>query len=246
MICKDLRKLLAHINRRDRPMSPGHRTLSPGTAFTMKNTILVDGYWSASRLQPLNHLLIKEFGHVEHPKTQSATRCFMEEDERSETSPRIRGPDIRGSAQILHLVFGPSSSDFYDRYCRDSSNVAPGNDGTRMDAGLLALIGILDEQRDVESVPVWLASGGLYPDVRHTFDADMASRGWEYIAEIDNGRNNWPTNARSDVRHHVLPMVLPSNVGYRQWYDSPIHVLYRVRRGLKALGEKGVEPYFQH
>lgn len=245
MLCKDLRKLFARTTQPDKPISPGHRSLSDGVSFATKNTILVDGYWSASRLQPLNHLLVKEFGYVEHPKTRSAIQRYMEENAHSETSPRTFEPSVRGSAQILHLVFGPSSSVFYDRYCRESSDLAPSNDGTRMDAGLIALIGILEELQDVESVPVWLASGGLYPDIRHTFTADMASRGWDYIIGIDNGSKPCSTNTQLDNRDHVFPMVLSSDDGYRKWYDSPIHMLYWVRRGLKAMNKRGIEPCFR-
>lgn len=88
-------------------------------------------------------------------------------------------------ADVLRLVFGPSASDFYHRHV--ARDVAPPEESEekRVDGILLAIIGILSELADVESIPAWIAAGGLQPDIGHTFTEEIASRGWEHIVASD-------------------------------------------------------------
>ncbi|KAJ9118224.1 hypothetical protein QFC22_004131 [Naganishia vaughanmartiniae] len=147
---------------------------------------------------------------------------------------------VKRSASLLEAIFQHDPSDFYEEYVRSEptqydSEMAMGIDGT-----LLGLIGILSEMKNVGSVPVWLAAGGLTPAVSHTFTKQIASKGWKHIVRLDRGDED--LSARLAPRAHALPKVaLPGSEGYLSWFDSPIHLLYWIRRGLTALDRKGIK-----
>lgn len=242
------------------------------------NTLLIDDSTDKASLQPYNHLPILDFDLT---MLQNAADAVDADNEQYGLRKTMKPIDV------LRLVFGASASDFYHRHV--ARDVAPPEDSAekRVDGILLAIVGILSELADVESIPAWIAAGGLQPNIAHTFTEDIAARGWEHIVASDaiqhpltpqhqlegkkpkrrrmqddaagqqsvsvepatGGGKIPPTdpppigtssNTPVDPANHVIPQTLPSHPDYQHWYNSPVHVLYWVRRGIVALAERGV------
>lgn len=83
-------------------------------------------------------------------------------------------------------------------------------------------------------------SGRTQGDIEHTFTESMAKGGWANILEIDRGAKQSDL-AGSTVVNGQTSNGLPTCADGEMWYKSPIHVLYWIRRGLKALNERGIE-----
>ncbi|GHJ89302.1 hypothetical protein NliqN6_5704 [Naganishia liquefaciens] len=277
---KDLDKLYRHFTRDDKFSGPHSRFSYPDPMFfpDPTNTLLVDDSTDKASLQPYNHLPILEF---EWESLKSSAEAVEELQQAHGLSEALR------PAEALRLIFGRDAQAFYQRA------VAAGNAGSTtwsqektVDGILIAIAGILSEIQDVESIPAWIAAGGLRPNIGHTFTRDIAERGWEHLIALDavhqdtshhkrKGWLNWKkgkmrddpspehtaqadstgkgdrspleSNANNvtpqsplDSKSHIVQTVLPSHPDYQHWYDSPIHVLYWVRRGLIALKERGV------
>ncbi|KAI5452435.1 hypothetical protein NCC49_000598 [Naganishia albida] len=234
---KDLMKLLDHLKERRQP-SFTDRRLPRGTVFTLDNVALIEDSFSKARLQPLNHLPITEFTIADYENTMRTLR-------RVRLMPKNDGDIEDGTDEDYDSATdfdGPSkSTGFYIKYLSGSKSYrARGDVGLKMDAMLLAVIGIISELQDVDSIPVWMASGGLMPPVDHTFTGMIASRGWAYVVQIDNGSKTIPI-PKLNIKDHVVPATLPYHEEHPKWYDSPIHVLYWLRRGFLALDARGID-----
>lgn len=220
--------------------------------FDIESTILVDDCADKARLQPFNYVPITEYDWNKVQTTLTAVKAFEDNlgyvsEERPLEGKGRAGVSVTSRTKLFQLLFGCSCSNYYDKYISDSGARIPGDVGLKMDAMLLALIGIFAELKDVENVPVWIASGGLKPDVRHNFTTAMASRGWAYIAELDSGMTCAPAPS-PDIQDHKYPVTLPCNSedNHEMWHDSPLHVLYWIRRGLRALDDRGIQPAYGH
>lgn len=111
----------------------------------------------------------------------------------------------------------------------------------QLDAMLLAVVGILSELQDVANVPVWIAAGGFKPDITHTLTESMAEGGWAGVLQFDKGFKHLAVPQPAAISEPTADDLL-AIPDVEMWYKSPIHVLYWVRRGLKALDERGIEP----
>ncbi|KAJ9101134.1 hypothetical protein QFC21_003352 [Naganishia friedmannii] len=279
----------------------------PRFAPDATNTLLIDDSTTKACLQPFNHLPIRDFelgmlrtaaeavdaderAHGGVKKTLDKVDVLrlvfgdsaLEFWERCVSGPALRSekpPPPEPEAPPLpplvssNEVPGPQALHFGHK----QPTLHPGENPT-VDGILLAIVGILSEIKDVSSIPAWIASGGLQPDISATFTRDIAEKGWEYVVALDRvvkpikvkgksgGKNRKvkreqdmdmddaqdaglndlknalpSTNApSSDPTKHVPPQTLPSHPSYAHWYDSPLHVLYWVRRGLVALEERGI------
>ncbi|KAJ9118651.1 hypothetical protein QFC22_003871 [Naganishia vaughanmartiniae] len=295
---KDLDKLYKHFAKSQQMLSANNpRFFYPDPRFApdASNTLLIDDSTTKACLQPFNHLPIRDF---ELEMLRSAVEA-VDADERAHGGVK----KTLDKVDVLRLVFGGSALEFWERCERgpalpdgppppSTSNDATGprsppSESTQstqqrpaekptVDGILLAIVGILSELKDVASIPAWIASGGLQPDVSNTFTREVAEKGWEYVVELDRvvkpvkskGKSGGKKRkvkreqemdvdetqdvgvsnssiltssiAPADPAKHTPPQTLPSHPSYAHWYDSPLHVLYWVRRGLVALEERGI------
>ncbi|KAJ9116150.1 hypothetical protein QFC20_000830 [Naganishia adeliensis] len=210
---KDLDKLFNHLDEK-KGTGAAFRQLPVDWLPSIDNTILIEKSISKCRLQPLNLLPITDYDESEYARTIEAIRQQAHQAENGNTG-----------AGLLRLIFGCEASDFYAN-------------STRM---LLAVIGILSELQYVANVPVWIAAGGLEAHIEHTFTESMAKGGWANILETDRGAKQSDL-AASTIVNGQTSNGLPTCADGEMWYKSPIHVLYWIRRGLKALNKRGIEP----
>lgn len=244
------------------------------------NTLLIDDSTDKASLQPYNHLPILDF----------EWKMLKDAAEAVEADEQVHGVlDVLKPADALRLIFGHDALDFYRRSLSVDTGTATESEERTVDGILLAIVGILSEIQDVQSIPAWMAAGGLRPDITHTFTEEIAEQGWEHVVSLDairqapdlarqemEGRSNrkkrkvdatamtQDSSSTGDTSgnvaflspgttsngippqipdhtNHVVQPVLPSHPEYKHWYDSPLHVLYWVRRGLVALEERGVQ-----
>lgn len=259
---KDLDKLWRHFQRGDTTITPNPRFYHPDPMFLPDptNTLLIDDSTDKASLQPYNHLPILDF---DLDMLREAADAVDADNEKFGLRKTMTPADV------LRLVFGPSASEFYHRHIARDTAIPENGKENKVDGILLAIIGILSELADVESIPAWIAAGGLQPDIGDTFTAEIASRGWECIVKSDtvsppaqqpltkkakkrrlqagaagqqNSSQDPGTTAKPlrDPVNHTIPQTLPSHPDYQHWYNSPAHVLYWVRRGLVAIAERGV------
>lgn len=275
---KDLDKLYKHFTRDNKFSGPYPRFFYPDPMFLPDptNTLLIDDSTDKASLQPYNHLPILEFEWAMLKNSAEAV----------EAHEQVNGvSEILEPAEALRLIFGRDARDFYRKAVfTGTAKATSSSEEKTVDGILLAIIGILSEIKDVQSIPAWIAAGGLRPDIGHTFTQDIAERGWDHVIALDAVRQdssnqerkgwlNWkkrkveddttaqdissrghrndhkssepntkniPAHVPMDPRSHVVQPVLPSHPDYQHWYDSPLHVLYWVRRGLIALEEREV------
>jgi hypothetical protein len=201
---------------------------------------------SKCRLQPLNFVPIPEYSDKEYDDSVIAAHGgFRKRGVKSDATGGKRewaqDERIEEWAALFFKIFGCEASTFYERHVSTDTAPAQPDDESilKLDAYLVVLVGILSELRNVASVPVWIAAGGLTPNVDHTFTEDMASGGWRHIALIDAGLIDVPPS-RHGFTKHVVPS--PSNSDGSEWFGSPFLVLYWLRRGLIALDERGIVP----
>lgn len=231
-VWKDLSKLFKHFKRNANTYrTPGASSSRLGFVPNLDNTVLVEESAFKAHLQPYNHLPIKEFDLSEREKSVKA--C----DHYDRSVLKEVGDDHHGA--LLKAIFQYDALDLYEKFVDTSSSngsrFSMGIDGT-----LLGLVGILAEMQNIDSVPVWLAAGGLTPEVSRTFTREIASRGWAFIVRVDKGEEPFPN--KLDSEPHVLPKVtLPGSEGYVSWYDSPVHLVYWIRRGIRALEFADIE-----
>jgi hypothetical protein len=200
----------------------------------LDNTIMVEESAFKAHLQPWNHLPIKEYKKVNEVTSSNAS---YQHDRRARV---IVGEDRETGklASLLEAIFQHDSLEFYRKYVDNPPNQYNSKASMGLDGSLLGIIGILFEMENVDSVPVWLAAGGLTPDVTRTFTKDIASKGWKYVVRLDKGGDALPDI--STLKAHPKA-TLPGSEGYICWYDSPLHLLYWIRRGLRALELKGIK-----
>ncbi|KAJ9099817.1 hypothetical protein QFC21_003817 [Naganishia friedmannii] len=237
-VWKDLNKVFNHFNQRAKTYRPPAAS-ARGLQFTpdVDNTIMVEESAFKAHLQPCNHLPIKEY--TLHDEERSTEACYRY-DRRSGRIQVGGNRKSKSTALLLQEIFQHDSFEFYKEYVENESNQRESEVTMAIDAILLGLIGILSEMENVSSVPVWLAAGGLTPDVSHTFTKEIASNGWEHVIRLDSGEEAFP--GRLALEAHVLPKAaLPGSEGYISWFDSRLHVLYWIRRGLRALELKGIK-----
>lgn len=238
-VWKDLDKLFAYFKMNNAkayrpPAAAAIRLLN----FTpnLDNTIMVEESAFKAHLQPWNHLPIKEYKKV---NKETSSEASYQHDRRARV---IVGEDreIGKLASLLEAIFQHDSLEFYRKYVDNPPNQYHSKASMGLDGSLLGIIGILFEMENVDSVPVWIAAGGLTPDVTRTFTKDIASKGWKYVVRLDKGGD--ALLDISTLKAHVLPKAaLPGSEGYICWYDSPLHLLYWIRRGLRALELKGIK-----
>lgn len=174
---KDLDKLWRHFQRGDTTITPNPKFYHPDPAFLPDptNTLLIDDSTDKASLQPFNHLPILDF---DLEMLREAAQAVDTDNEQFGLRKTMTPVDV------LRLVFGASASDFYHQHiARDAP--PPLHPEQKVDGILLAIIGILAELADVESIPAWIAAGGLQPDIGHTFTKEIAACGWEYIVKLD-------------------------------------------------------------
>jgi hypothetical protein len=233
------------------------------------NTLLLDdsvGETAKSGSQPWNHVPLPAY-EIEHKerdlafvsKAAHANDISLKGDERTfdDTKEDMQAA-FKERVAILSASFGSSAVEFYEAI-QDGRPMK-----TSIDASLLAIVGILSELSDVLHVPAWIASGGLMPDVSASFTKADAEKGWEHIVGQDlslpalskkaDGKRDWAiaslwqrnllNNASDlpnlDASSHSAPSLPPSHPDYQHWFNSPLHVLYWIRRGMLALDERGV------
>lgn len=261
---KDLRKILdAFAKTVDAPAAP-----DPCFVPQIFNTLLLDdsiGQEAKSGSQPWNHIPLKPY-EIEH---KNRDEDFIREyatgkkadlegfGRRFDDSVPALQADSRARVAVLSAMFGSDALRCYD-------DIKAGKlTETNIDAALLAVIGILAELSDVMVVPAWIASGGLMPDIESSFTRADAAKGWAEVVASDlslpalpqgvtrrseDDGKLWKRNVLVNAQNvpqlspqkHSAPKVPPSSPAYRHWFDSPLHVLYWVRRGMIALDERGV------
>jgi hypothetical protein len=211
------------------------------------NTLLIEERAAKCRLQPLNFITIPDYSEVEHDVSVIAAHggCKIGLESELKDSKQATEQDRRTEdrAALFGKIFGSEASIFYERHVSNPAASDLSKDGSllKLDAYLVALIGILSELRDVASIPVWIAAGGLTPNIDHTFTEDMARGGWRNVVQIDGGSVGIPA-LRPEPKNHAVPSQLRSASGGAEWFQSPHHVLYWLRRGFVALDERDIEP----
>lgn len=144
------------------------------------NTLLIDDSTAKASLQPYNHLPILDF---EWNMLKTAAEA-VEEFEQVHGVSKVLKP-----ADALRLIFGHSAIDFYRKTLSAENEMTTTPAEKRVDGILLAIIGILSEIQDVQSIPAWIAAGGLRPDVSNTFTEDIAQQGWKHVVALDMTRH---------------------------------------------------------
>lgn len=238
---KDLEKVSKHFKTLGYMPAEESRFYRPDPDFSpsLHSTLLVDDSTAKACMQPFNHIPIPEYTL----ESLEATRAVLEkyqggagkDDDRAFTN-HLPGA-TRSPADILEQVFGPAAA--FLQHVMDA-------DAPELDGILLGVVGILDEVKDVVNLPAWIAAGGLLPKVDHTFTQDMANQGWEYVISLDMGSQRAIPDRKDDHARpptHDVPKMLPSHPDYKHWYESPLHFLYWVRRGLVALQERRIDPW---
>jgi hypothetical protein len=174
---KDLDKLWRHFQRGDTTITHNPKFYHPDPAFLPDptNTLLIDDSTDKASLQPFNHLPILDFDLEMLREAAQAVEADNEQFGLRKTMTPV---------DVLRLVFGASASDFYHQHIAHDAP-PPIHPEKKVDGILLAIIGILAELADVESIPAWIAAGGLQPDIGHTFTKEIAGCGWEYIVKLD-------------------------------------------------------------
>lgn len=229
-VFKDLKMLFGHL-RDGEEMSEVRQRLLDNFIAGFDNTIIMESKPAKCKLQPFNFVAIPEYDENLHINSIIAAHGL----DRGRT-----GDDMKDRALLLHQIFGVDALTFYERHMMASSTTEEPRDDPvlKLDMYLVGLIGILSELRHVVNVPIWIAAGGLKPDIEDSFTHAIASKGWFHVAETDSSSSRCPP-PRLDIKHHRFPSQLPADT--QQWYQSPIHLLYWLRRGLVALDARGIE-----
>jgi hypothetical protein len=177
------------------------------------NTLLIEERASKCRLQPLNFIAIPDYSEVEHDMAVIAAHGGSEErglqsDSEEAKQQSVQDKRMEDRAILFGKIFGCEASTFYERHSSTgTASNQPGDEPLmKLDAYLVALIGILSELRDVASIPVWIAAGGLTPNVEHTFTDDMAKDGWSNVVQIDSGLIDVPLTQLESNLTLFLPM----------------------------------------
>ncbi|KAJ3930709.1 MAG: hypothetical protein NXY57DRAFT_897582 [Lentinula lateritia] len=111
-------------------------------SHSAKTTLLVDDSTQKARLQPWNHIFIKEYGHAERQSDISHLWGSSHPDKKKQ--------DV--SDLFDNLTLSPSMS---------KTSLAPPPSSDAFDSILLAVIGILDAVKHQDNVSGWLKSGGI-------------------------------------------------------------------------------------
>lgn len=233
-VFKDLRKLFDHLQDRE-SMSPTRKNLLGDFLPGVENTLLVESKAPKCRLQPLNFVCIPEYEEKLHLDSIIAAHGDWR-------APRVLGSaTAEDRAELFRKIFGCDALTFFEKHVSTgSTNDEHHNDPIlKLDVYLVAFVGIFSELRHVLSIPVWIAAGGLQPDVDHTFTEGIAREGWSHVVGIDSGSIDLAV-PKLEFEHHVPPSKLPSETVGQEWYQSPIHMLYWLRRGLLALDSRGI------
>jgi hypothetical protein len=212
------------------------------------NTLLIEERASKCRLQPLNFIAIPDYSEVEHDMAVIAAHGGSEErglqsDSEEAKQQSVQDKRMEDRAILFGKIFGCEASTFYERHSSTgTASNQPGDEPLmKLDAYLVALIGILSELRDVASIPVWIAAGGLTPNVEHTFTDDMAKDGWSNVVQIDSGLIDVPLTQLESNNHAIPSDESHAHSGGGEWFKSPFHVLYWLRRGFVALDQRRIE-----
>lgn len=254
---KDLRKIFKAYEDPDK-LPQG--LLAPNPVFIpdVFNTILLDDSLVKSALQPFNHLPITEYSLESRATTNARIKKLISEEPNVFGQARTRTFDdskadleaaVAERVLVMQIAFGNKSEKFYKTFIEPFVGTEPAPFDLQTDVILLGVVGILSELSDVQNVPAWFAAGGLMPNIHHTFTEVEANNGWENMVRSDLGMNDQGVRKLPRVEalqhlmnpsDHRVPPILPSSPDYLQWYQSPAHVLYWIRRGLIALDERGV------
>ncbi|KAJ9092307.1 hypothetical protein QFC19_008741 [Naganishia cerealis] len=256
---KDLSKVFHHFASFPVTNAQASRFYRPDPDFTpcVNSTLLIDDSTIKACMQPFNHIPIPEYTlkslGEEEDLIRSVRHEFEGKDGLENSAVEAYDARIKRRAHILRLIFGSGALAFYSRHGVSHNDAAapPHEEHPKLDGILLAVTGILSEVKDVVNLPAWIAAGGLIPDIRHTFTYEMAEQGWEHVLIVDSskvpptGMEKGEMNgiALSEARlspRLCVPTLLPSHPDYKHWYQSPLHLLYWVRRGLVALDERGI------
>ncbi|KAH7868202.1 uncharacterized protein C8R40DRAFT_1062647 [Lentinula edodes] len=117
------------------------------SSHSAKTTLLVDDSTQKARLQPWNHIFVKEYGHSERQSDLSHLWGSSH-------------PDKKKQDDVV-----PGVSDLFDNLTLSPSmlktSLAPPPSSDAFDSILLAVIGILDAVKYQDNVSGWLKSGGI-------------------------------------------------------------------------------------
>ncbi|GAW02904.1 phosphoprotein phosphatase [Lentinula edodes] len=117
------------------------------SSHSAKTTLLVDDSTQKARLQPWNHIFVKEYGHAERQSDLSHLWGSSHPDKKKQDDVV---PDV--SDLFDNLTLSPSVL---------KTSLAPPPSSDAFDSILLAVIGILDAVKYQDNVSGWLKSGGI-------------------------------------------------------------------------------------
>ncbi|KAJ3734583.1 hypothetical protein DFJ43DRAFT_1037775 [Lentinula guzmanii] len=120
-------------------------------SHSAKSTLLVDDSTQKARLQPWNHIFVKEYGQAE----RRSDLDYLRKQNVSQGSPGDKGNDhhdLDVSDLLGNMTLTPSFA---------KTSLASQSSSTGFDSILLAVIGILDVLKHQDNVSGWLRSGGI-------------------------------------------------------------------------------------
>jgi hypothetical protein len=238
------------------------RLPDPWFPINLHNTVLLDDSVKKAIPNPFSHIPIPEFDLT--VKLYSVARAVEVDDNfdvKTNRSFNDKPKDMRAALEerlaAFHFGFVQSPHQFLEGMVPASIEMVPEKPG---DIVLLGVIGILEELKDVLSIPAWIAAGGLKPEVNLSHVNENTT--WEDIVRLDLGLMSkqafgalsedqqrrdsaWERTTRLTPptyheQDHVCPATPPDDEEHLHWWQSPPHFLYWVRRGMMAVQERGV------
>lgn len=116
---------------------------------SVKTTLLVDDSTDKARLQPWNHIHVKEYGHAER-------RSDLDQIKAKTSTSRTKAKASKKTSDVSTLLGNMTLSSSSTKTTLD----APSSSSS-FDSILLAVIGILDALKYQDNVSGWLKSGGI-------------------------------------------------------------------------------------
>lgn len=115
-------------------------------SHSAKTTLLVDDSTDKARLQPWNHIHVKEYGHAE----RRSDLDHIDPKSRTKVKASKKTSDVSTLLADMTLSSSPTKTTL------DAPSSTPS-----FDSMLLAVIGILDTLKQQDNVSGWLRSGGI-------------------------------------------------------------------------------------
>ncbi|KAJ3534754.1 hypothetical protein NMY22_g6784 [Coprinellus aureogranulatus] len=240
---KDLARLWAH-------------ALLARYGHSARSTILLDDSPLKARLQPWNHVCIKEYVaemRKSDVKVADADRLRELQEQRGNQAEELEEDLIRKRKG------GKKATKFADRVAQAEAN-ATGEDGQPLeyDGTLLAVIGVLDAIKEESNVAGWMRSGGLLNVVarsrsgtpgptkkRRQSDIELSPDTETSSSPLPPSSSPPSPSSSSSVEQKQeetgVPLEeTPSPVPHHLWFDHPNAFRYWVSRGRHALNALGI------